>query len=87
MTQEEKKNALLALENMKARMQNGEISDFRMVIRNQQRTTHSDSELVSGRAKELKDKGYQEITLLGQNVNAYGKELENELSFAELLSK
>ena len=58
LTQEEKKNALLALEKMKARMQNGEISDFRMVIRNQQRTTHSDSELVSGRAKELKDKGF-----------------------------
>ena len=35
--------------------------------------------------QQLKDKGYQEITLLGQNVNAYGKELENELSFAELL--
>ena len=29
--------------------------------------------------------GYQEVTLLGQNVNAYGKDLANELSFAELL--
>jgi len=29
--------------------------------------------------------GYKEVTLLGQNVNAYGKDLENELSFAELL--
>ena len=35
--------------------------------------------------QELKDKGYQEITLLGQNVNAYGKELKEELSFAQLL--
>ena len=38
--------------------------------------------------KEVKDlikKGYKEVTLLGQNVNAYGKDLENELSFAELL--
>ena len=24
-----------------------------------------------------------EVTLLGQNVNAYGKELEGEISFAE----
>jgi site-specific DNA-methyltransferase (adenine-specific) len=29
-----------------------------MVIRGQQRTTHSDSEKVSGRAKELRDKGF-----------------------------
>ncbi len=29
--------------------------------------------------------GYQEITLLGQNVNAYGKDLDNEVSFAKLL--
>ena len=37
--------------------------------------------------QNLKNKGYQEVTLLGQNVNAYGKELENEISFAELLQK
>ena len=37
--------------------------------------------------KELKDRGYKEITLLGQNVNAYGKDLEGELSFSELLLK
>ena len=29
-----------------------------MVIRNEQRTTHSDSTKLSGRAKELKDKGF-----------------------------
>jgi DNA modification methylase len=34
------------------------ISDFRMVIRNQQRATHSNSEKVSGRAKELQVKGF-----------------------------
>ncbi len=33
----------------------------------------------------LKEQGYKEITLLGQNVNAYGKDLDNEVSFAELL--
>ena len=35
--------------------------------------------------EELINKGYKEITLLGQNVNAYGKDLKDELSFAELL--
>ena len=29
--------------------------------------------------------GYKEITLLGQNVNAYGKDMDCEVSFAELL--
>ncbi len=35
--------------------------------------------------ENLYKNGYQEVTLLGQNVNAYGKDLENELSFAKLL--
>lgn len=34
---------------------------------------------------ELKAEGYQEITLLGQNVNAYGKDLVEEYDFAVLL--
>lgn len=33
----------------------------------------------------LKEKGYKEITLLGQNVNAYGTDLEDDLDFAGLL--
>ena len=37
--------------------------------------------------QDLKNKGYKEVTLLGQNVNAYGKELASEISFAELLQK
>jgi gliding motility-associated-like protein len=43
---------------MLASVATGDISDFRMVIRGQQRTTHSDSAKVSGRAKELRDKGF-----------------------------
>ncbi len=35
--------------------------------------------------QELKDAGYQEVTLLGQNVNAYGKDLHDGSSFAKLL--
>ncbi len=34
---------------------------------------------------DLVNNGYLEVTLLGQNVNAYGKDIENEMSFAELL--
>ena len=37
--------------------------------------------------EELVKNGYLEITLLGQNVNAYGKDIEGELNFAELLQK
>lgn len=58
LTDEEKENALKALEGMLENVQRGEIADFRMIIRNQQRTTHSDSERVSGRARELKDEGF-----------------------------
>ena len=54
----EKKNAYDALETMLASVAAGEIADFRMIIRGQQRTTHSNSDKVSGRAKELKDKGF-----------------------------
>lgn len=54
----EKIAATQALDNMLADITAGVISDFRMVIRGQQRTTHSDKERVSGRAKELRDKGF-----------------------------
>ncbi len=37
--------------------------------------------------KDLKEKGYKEITLLGQNVNAYGKDLMMKDGFAELLNE
>ena len=37
--------------------------------------------------KTLKEEGYKEITLLGQNVNAYGKDLGLGYDFATLLEK
>lgn len=51
--------------------------------RGKQRSRKS-TEIIN-EVKDLITKGYQEVTLLGQNVNAYGKDLENELNFAELL--
>ena len=45
------------------------------------------SEDILKEVKELKEQGYKEITLLGQNVNAYGKDLDGELEFSELLEK
>lgn len=37
--------------------------------------------------EELKAKGYKEVTLLGQNVNAYGKDFESPITFDVLLEK
>ena len=40
--------------------------------------------------KEIEDlvaQGYKEVTLLGQNVNSYGKGLEEDIDFAKLLRK
>ena len=45
------------------------------------------SEEILKEITKLKEDGYKEITLLGQNVNAYGKDLEGEISFAELLKQ
>ncbi len=58
LTDEQKKNAYIALDKILQQVQRGEVSDFRMVIKGTQRTTHSDSELVSGRAKELHENGF-----------------------------
>lgn len=54
----EKSAAFNDLEALLSEVRQGKISDFRMVIRGQQRTTHSDSIQVSGRAKELTQRGY-----------------------------
>lgn len=37
--------------------------------------------------KELVADGVKEVTLLGQNVNSYGKSLKNPVTFADLLTK
>lgn len=37
--------------------------------------------------EELSKQGYYEINLLGQNVNSYGKDLKNSITFPELLRK
>ena len=44
-------------------------------------------EEVLKEVQELKEQGYQEITLLGQNVNAYGKDLNLGYDFATLLDE
>ena len=40
---------------------------------------------IINEVKTLKDSGYKEITLLGQNVNAYGKDLYDDYNLADLL--
>ncbi|MDB1934975.1 tRNA (N6-isopentenyl adenosine(37)-C2)-methylthiotransferase MiaB [Clostridium tertium] len=45
------------------------------------------SEDIINEIKDLVSKGYKEITLLGQNVNSYGKGLEEDIDFAKLLRK
>ncbi|TCS83033.1 tRNA (N6-isopentenyl adenosine(37)-C2)-methylthiotransferase MiaB [Tepidibacillus fermentans] len=40
---------------------------------------------VISEVRELARKGYKEVTLLGQNVNAYGKDLDIDYGFGDLL--
>lgn len=58
LTPYEKVKALCALEDILEDVREQRISDFRMIIRGQQRATHSDSLKISGRAKELETKGF-----------------------------
>lgn len=46
-----------------------------------------DSSDIINEFKELVRQGYKEITLLGQNVNSYGKDLIPNVSFSQLLRK
>ena len=46
-----------------------------------------DPEIILAEAKDLVAQGYKEITLLGQNVNSYGKGEAHGVNFAELLRR
>jgi site-specific DNA-methyltransferase (adenine-specific) len=58
LSKEEKADAFASLEEMLESIRQDKIADFRMIIRGQQRATHSDSEAVSGRARELQQRGF-----------------------------
>lgn len=53
------------------------------LVRGRERSRKSSDVLKE--AREIVSQGYKEIMLLGQNVNSYGKDLEDDLSFPELL--
>lgn len=52
-------------------------------VRGRERSRKKD--VILEEAKRLVACGYKEITLLGQNVNSYGKDLDEPVSFSELL--
>jgi site-specific DNA-methyltransferase (adenine-specific) len=54
----EKAAALASLEETLAEVAAGRLADFRMVVRGRQRATHSDAAAVSGRARELDERGF-----------------------------
>lgn len=54
-------------------------------VRGRERSREAD--IIISEAQELIESGYKEITLLGQNVNSYGKDLSPQISFAELLRR
>ncbi len=53
-------------------------------VRGRERSRHK--ELILQEVETLAKEGYREITLLGQNVNSYGKDLYDGYDFADLLS-
>jgi DNA modification methylase len=58
LTDAEKKRAFAALEGILQEIADAKLADFRMIIRGQQRATHSDAEHVSGRARDLRENGF-----------------------------
>ena len=46
-----------------------------------------DPELIVEEVRALAEEGYRDITLLGQNVNSYGKDLAGGIDFAGLLER
>ena len=53
--------------------------------RGKERSRHFED--IMKEVRELKKQGYQEITFLGQNVNAYGKDLSEGHDFADVLEE
>ncbi len=54
-------------------------------VRGRERSREPDA--IINEVTELVNNGYKEIMLLGQNVNSYGKTLDNPISFSELLRR
>ena len=58
LSKKESAEAIQALDDTLRAIKDGELVDFRMTIRGQQRVLHGNSTKLSGRAKELQDKGF-----------------------------
>lgn len=58
LTADEKMAATKALDEVLQQVINGEVNDFRMTIRGVQRAWHSNDTSISGRAKELQERGF-----------------------------
>ena len=54
-------------------------------VRGREKSRHPDA--IVEECRGLIEQGYKEITLLGQNVNSYGKGLEEKINFSELLRR
>jgi len=54
-------------------------------VRGRERSREPD--LILSEAKELVAQGYKKLTLLGQNVNSYGKNCDFSVNFAELIRR
>lgn len=54
-------------------------------VRGRERSRNADD--IIKEINELCKLGYKEVTLLGQNINSYGLDMENGISFAKLLER
>ena len=54
-------------------------------VRGRERSRNPEDILAE--VRQLVEEGYKDITLLGQNVNSYGKDLDSPMDFADLLEE